>query len=312
MVASHPLELRVVLLSWLVAAICWPLAWLVPVLAQGAAVATVGGQWIGLAVPFASQPWALVNEPTVGFAATHAALWAYWLAPLLAPIPFALLLPLLVPAGRSWLGELLVFHFALASAVLALGWAAPLGVEDGPAAGLARFWEVGEHTAVGVCLFVAAVSVPFTMMRLLAHLWHVPGGPTRRRRLATAVLHVAVPLGGWCAAVILGGWRLPGLSAIMAGGLVVIALLSAFSFVSHPPPAKKREPRWVALVAAAVLALAVGGPVAWAGAPFAGMPRALLWGPPLATNNIRKEMKRLELRRLLVPTAPPARSGRGS
>jgi hypothetical protein len=311
-VTSHPLEPRVVLLSWLVATGLWPVAWLVPSLAQGVGVTSAGGQWIGLAVPFAGQSWALVNEPTVGFAATHAALWAYWLAPLLAPLVLALLLPLFVPTGRSWLGELTVLHLALASAVLDLGWAPPLGVGDGPAAGLERFWGMGEGTVVGICLLLAAVSVPFTLVRLLSHLWNVPGGPTRRRRLVAVTLHVVVPAGGWCAVTLLSGWRLPVISALAAGGLMVIVLAAAFTFVSHPPIARKRGPEWTAFALAAVVAVIAGGAVAWAGAPLAGMPRAILWGPPGATNNVRRGMERLEIMRLLAPTAPPAPSGRGS
>jgi hypothetical protein len=72
-VPAHPLSLRVVLLSWALAVVLWPVAWWGVAIAQGLGVLFAGGGWIGIAVPLGSQPWALVNEPDIAYASSRAA-----------------------------------------------------------------------------------------------------------------------------------------------------------------------------------------------------------------------------------------------
>ena len=147
----------------------------------------------------------VVNEPCVAFANTEASLFLYWLAPQVVALAVALLLPTLVPVPPSWLSEAFVFQLATASAVLGLGWAPPLGVADGPAAGLARFWDITPTVYVSVSAGAGAFLVQIAGMRMAGHLWVEPRGPTRRRRVLAALGHAVVPAAGWALAVIAQG-----------------------------------------------------------------------------------------------------------
>ena len=158
--SSSPLSGRVVLLSLGLAAVAWPLAWLLLAVAQGLGVLLAGGSFIGVSLPLGHHPWALVNQPSVAFASSRAALWGYWLAPALVALALAIALPLLAPTGRRWGGELLVNHLALAFAVLGLGWAPPLGLGDGPARGLERFFEIPPLAFLAGCALAGALSAP--------------------------------------------------------------------------------------------------------------------------------------------------------
>jgi hypothetical protein len=312
-VPAHPLSLRVVLLSWALAVVLWPVAWWGVAIAQGLGVLFAGGGWIGIAVPLGSQPWALVNEPDIAYASSRAALWGYWLAPLLAPAVLAVLVPWLAPSPtRGWGGELALFHLAFASAALGLAWAPPLGVADGPAAGLLRFWKVDPTHTVTIAALVAAVAVQGAVIRLTARWWAAPGGPRRGRRMLTIVVHGVIPALGWAAIAVLTGWPPSGRSLQLLAVPLVGALAAAFLWVPGSPLRRLGRPEWRSLLAAFGAAAVAAAAAVWAGAPAGSQVRALLWGEPMATNNIRTEMVRVRLTPPRDRAAPPAPSAPGS
>jgi len=291
----NPLSGRVILLSWAVALAAWPVAWLLIAVAQGVGVLAAGGGWIGVAVPWGAQPWGLVNEPDIAFAARDAALWSYWLPPLVLPPLLALGLPVLVSTPGSWLGEAAVAQFSLASAVLGLGWAPPLGVDDGPIAGLAQFWKVEPDTVLIAAAVAAAVAVQPALLRLVGHLWAAPGGPKRVRRILAALAHGAVPAIGWAAAVLLLGWGLPLRSTATVAMAVIAGAVGAAMWVPHAPLRPGHEISWRRLVATCLAGVVIALATAWAGAPTDGHAKALLWGTERTTSNVRPGMARVVL-----------------
>lgn len=300
---ANPLSGRVILLSWAAALVAWPFAWLLVAVAQGIGVLAAGGGWIGVALPLGAQPWGLVNEPDVAFAARTAALWAYWLPPLVVPLLVAVGLPLLVSTSGSWLGEVAIVQLSLASAVLGLGWAPPLGVDDGPIAGLARFWKAEPHVVLVAAAVAAALAIQPALLRLSGHLWAAPGGPKRVRRILVALVHAALPAVGWAAAVLLVGWALPLRSWAITAAAVLAGAVGAALWVPHAPLRPGRDISFLRIAATAVAGLVVALAAAWAGAPVAGHPRALLWGTERTTSNVRPGMVRVPLL-----GSPPAKS----
>lgn len=298
--SSSPLSGRVVLLSLALAAVTWPLAWLLLAVAQGLGVLLAGGSFIGVSLPLGQHPWALVNQPSVAFASSRAALWGYWLAPALAALALAVLLPLLVPTGRRWGGELVVTHLALALAVLGLGWAPPLGLGDGPARGLERFFDISPLAVMGGCALAGAVAAPLSILRLSGSLWHVPHSLTRARRLAVVAVHGLGPAAGWLALSFLLGWRTGSVPVITTGAVLLGAVLAAWLWVPRAAITRRDAPSSGRIVAAWLVGLVVLALALWAGTPAGRAPRALLWSKPNATNNIRVDWKVVPLRAGLV------------
>jgi hypothetical protein len=294
-------------LSWAAAAIAWPLVWLLLAASQGLGVVATGGEWIGLALPWGQQPWALVNEPNVGYAATRAAFWGYWLSPLFGAAVLALAIPMGLSASRSWLAELLVFQVGFAGACLGFGWAPPLGVSDGPASGLARFWHVESSALVAGCaLFGALVIVP-PVLRLTGHLWHMPAGPGRGRRLTTVTVHGLLPALAWTAASFLMGWGVNATSVVALDVVALGAVVGAWFGVPRAPLRPRPEVPRSTVALAWVAGLAVACALAWSGAPRGGAAKALLWGTEGMTSNVRSAAVRIHLFGASRATATPAR-----
>jgi hypothetical protein len=296
-VSSSTLTPRVVVLSWLAALIAWPLVWCAQAAAQGVGVLLAGGEWIGVAVPLGGSPWGLVNEPGVSFAISRAALFGYWLAPLLASAALALLLAPFMPGSGGWFGELFVLQAAFAGTLLGLGWAPALGVLDGPAAGLARFWGVDQPVTVVVAAAMGAVATPLQVVRLSAPLWHSAHGPLRRRRLAVVVLHLVLPALVWVSAAAATGWELRAEAFLTVACVLVAALVAASLWVPRHPRLARPLPGWTGLCLVAVLAVVVAGAGLWAGAAQGGGSKALLWGRETSTSNVRPGMSRIPLTR---------------
>jgi len=303
----NPLSPRVLVLSWGVALVAWPLAWLLLAAAQGLGTVVAGGGWIGFAVPLGLHPWGLVNEPSIAFADTRAALLLYWLAPPVAALAVAALLPTVVPVPRSWLSEVGVFQLAVACAVLGLGWAPPLGVSDGPAAGVARFWAVSPRLFLAITTVVGAGVVQLAVTRLASHLWAEPGGPRRTRRLLVAVAHTFVPAALWGLVVVGQGWAVPPIAVFTATAVLVGALLGAWLWVPRSPLHPNPLLRWGAVVGVTVVCAVVFVAASWAGAPRRGHGTAFVWGYPGETNNVRPGMAVVRLMPLPAPKRPPAR-----
>jgi len=303
----NPLSPRVLVLSWAVALIAWPLAWLLLAVAQGLGTVVAGGGWIGVSVPLGLHPWGLVNEPSIAFAGTRAALFLYWLVPPLAVLAVAVLLPTVVPVPPSWLSEVGVVQLAVACAVLGLGWAPPLGVVDGPAAGLARFWGVSAGIFLGVTTALGALVVQLAVARLASHLWVEPGGPLRMRRLRVTLAHTFVPALWWGVAVVAQGWAVPPLAVMTTAAVLLGALLGAWWWVPASPLHPRPHLLWRTVVALALLGVAVFAVATWAGAPRRGNGTAFVWGYPGETNNVRPGMAVVRLMPLHAPRKPPAR-----
>jgi hypothetical protein len=303
----NPLSPRVLVLSWGVALLVWPLAWVLLAVAQGLGTVVAGGGWIGFAVPLGLHPWGLVNEPSIAFAGTRAALFLYWLTPPLAALAVALLLPTVIPVPPSWVSEVAVFQLAFACAVLGLGWAPPLGVADGPAAGLARFWGVSVSTFLAVTTVVGALAVQLAVARLASHLWIEPRGPQRRRRLLVALAHGFVPAIWWGVAVVVQGWAVPPLAAVTTGAVLVGSLLGAWWWMPSSPLHPRPQVHRRTVAALVVLGAAAFALASWAGAPRRGHGTAFVWGFPGETNNVRPGMAVVRVMTLPAQKKPPAR-----
>ena len=302
-----PLSPRVVALSWGAALLVWPLAWLLLAVAQGAGTALAGGGWIGVSVPLGAHPWGLVNEPSVAFAISRAALFLYWLAPPLLALAVAVLAPTVLPVPPGWLAEVVVFQLAAGSALLGLGWAARLGAADGPAAGLERFWAVSPTLFESVSALLGAIAVQPAVARLASHLWGEPGGPRRGRRLLTVAVHLFPPALVWLGATVALGWAIP--PAALLGGAAVLAgaLFAGWHWMPRSPLHPRPELTVRRVVAVLGLGLLVFGAAVWAGAPRRGHGVALVWGVPGMTNNVRTGMAVVRLTPPPAPKTPPAR-----
>lgn len=299
-VPAGPLAPRVLLLSLGVALFAWPLLWLLLAAAQGVGVVIAGGGFIGVSLPLGQYPWALVNQPEVNFASTRAGLWGYWLPSALLAVALAAGLPVLAPGPRRWGGELALHHLGFGAAVLGLGWAPALGCGDGPARGLERFFAVPSLAFVAGCALAGACLGSLPAIRLAGALWHDPQPVSRPRRLAVVLFHGVLPALLWLALATALGWR-PGLLPLAA--LATVLLGPVATLLQRMPRAalQRREtpspPQVLAawLLGGAALALAL-----WAGAPEGRSPRGVLWGKPLATNNIRTDWRVVPLRGGLV------------
>lgn len=303
----NPLSLRVLLLSWAVALVAWPLAWALLAVAQGVGVLLVGGSWIGVALPLGLQPWGIVNEPTVAFAGSSAALYLYWLAPSLLALLLAAGLPALAPVPPGWLGELVVFQVSLAAATLGLGWAPPLGVVDGPAAALARFWHLQPSLFVAITAGAGVLAAQFVVVRLTAHLWSRPGGPTRSRRLLVMLAHGFAPTVAWAVAVSASGFAAAPQALLSAGWVLAGALVGAWFWAPRAPLREAPLLRPRVVVGVALLGAATGFAMLWVGAPGRGHGKALLWGREGMTSNVRAGMEVVQLMPRRARRTPLAR-----
>ena len=306
-VRLDPLSPRVVLLSWAVAMVAWPVTWTLLAAVQGVGVLLAGGGWIGVALPLGLHPLGIVNEPTVAFAGSRAALYLYWVAPALAALLLAAALPPLAAVPPGWFGELGVFQLGLAAAALGLGWAPPLSVVDGPARALARFWHVRPGVFVAITGCAGMLAAQRAVLRLTAQLWSKPGGPTRSRRLLAALAHGFAPALAWLVAVLASGFAVPpqallGLGVVMAGVLVGAWLWVPRSPLHHHPTV-----RIAAIGGVALLGVAASLGLLWAGAPGHGRGKALLWGREGMTSNLPVGADAIELMPRRARTAPPGR-----
>ena len=296
-----------VVLSWAVALVAWPLAWLLLAVAQGVGTMIAGGGWIGVAVPMGLHPWGLVNEPSIAFADTRAALVLYWLAPPLAALAVAVLLPTVVPVPHSWVSELGMVQLAAASAVLGLGWAPPLGVADGPASGVDVFWGVSPALFIALAAVLGAAVVQLAVARLCGHLWMEPGGPRRGRRVLAAGVHAFPPAVVWVLAVLVQGWAVQPLALLTAAAVLVGTLIGGWAWMPGSPLHPYPQVRWRTVALAGVAGVAVLALASWAGAPARGHGTALVWGLPGQTNNVRPGMAVVRVTPLRGLKRPPAR-----
>ncbi len=277
---------RAVVASWLFAAAAIPLALVIAALGQAVGAMLGGCRWIGISLPLDHAVWALVNQPTLDFAARPAAL-GYWVGSLVLPLLVALVGIGFVPRPSTLGAELAAVQVTWATAVVGIAWLPLLDPSDGH---LARWLELqrlpSELTSVTPAV-AAIVTVP-AVLRLLALLRGARRQSGRGLRLGAVLLHLVVP----CAAGLgVAGYLLhPAPVAALIGAAVPSVVAFAIAWYGYPSPfvrplATLRGRTYVVGAIAAVLLWAV---VWTTGRPLGnGTSAGLLWGHAEGFNNIR-------------------------
>lgn len=280
------LTVRAVVCSWLAAAGALPATILLAVLGQGVGSMMGGCRWIGLSTPVDQQVWALVNQPTLAFAARSSAI-GYWLgAPLLVLLVALLTVPF-VPRPQTMAAELLAVQLAWFAAVYGLAWIPLVDLDDGH---LARWlflrrlpsWLVFVAPAAGALASLAS------SLRLLALVAGARRAAGRVTRLGAVTLHLVLPLatGIALANLIAGKLLMVPVIASLLGPMLALAL----AWVGLPRPHVFPLAPVTAVGLGRLLAMAVvlAGLVAFAGRPLPdGRRSGLVWARPSDTNNIR-------------------------
>jgi len=295
------------LLYGLLAAVAaFPGALLLAVAGQGIGALAGGCGWIGISTAVDRQVWALVNQPTLAFATELESL-GYWSGSVVLPLLVAFAAIPLLPRARSLAAELIVVQLSWACAVIGLAWLPLLDPLDGH---LVRWLELWRLPAP--LLFLApALAIPAALpptLRLLGLLRIGRPNTGRALRLATVLLHLALPAAVWVAgsAALLGAP--PASSALAVGAVVVVALSTAW--FGYPPAFVHRlRPlglgSWLLLAALAAAAVAI---VWLAGRPMPEGRRAgLLWAQTTASNNIRPWIDAVPLSDIARQLDPPPR-----
>jgi len=282
--------------SWMAAAAALPLALLLAAAGQGLGALAGGCSWIGLSLPLDRPVWALVNQPTLNFAALAGATW-YWLGSWLLPVLTACGILGLRPRTRALLVELLCLQLAWAAVGVAGAWLPLLDLEDGH---LARWLAL--HRLPAALLWAApaaaALAAILPTIRLLALARRRRPDIGRLGRVALVCVHLGVPSGAWAGLAWLVRRELP-LPA--PGGLALpFAVAFGLAWLRYPPAHVGRLERPTILgFAALAVAIAVAAAALWyGGRPLPGGRAAgLLWGHPGDFNNIRPwvEPQMLEL-----------------
>ena len=245
-----------------------------------------GCRWIGLATPLDHQVWALVNQPTLAFAAQSRA-YGYWLGAPIALLVVALLMVPFIPRPQTMPAELLAIQVAWFAAVVGLAWIPLVDLEDGH---LARWlflhrrpdWLVFVPTAVGG---LAALVPPFRLLALLADTRRAAG---RLTRLGAVALHLVLPVAAWVGLVrlVCGRFLVEPMIALAVGPALALGLAWVGLPRPHVFPLAPVSP--AALVRLFAVAVLLCGLVGFAGRPLPdGRRSGLLWARPSDTNNIR-------------------------
>ncbi len=270
-------------LAGLLAALSTPL---VAAAGQGIGALLGGCGWIGITVPLDRQVWALVNEPTLDFAASGAA-WGYWLGSLVLPALLGLAAIPLVPRPRTVAAELLMVHLAWNLTLVGLCWIPLLEPDDGH---LVRFLQF-RHLPPELVYLPAAGAVVGCLaatLRVLALARAAGPGAGRPARLAVVLFHLAPPTILYGAVGVALGGSLP-LRALFAALVPVLAALG-LAWSGFPRPwVFSLEPPTPGTVVRCAAGILVAGALLWAaGRPVEHGGRAgLLWGAPGAHDNIR-------------------------
>ena len=283
---SDPLLPKNLLLGWLFAAVAGPLTLLLAALGQAFGAMLGGCTWIGLSLPLDRPVWALVNEPSIHFASLGAA-GGYWLGSLVVTLFLALTATTLLPRPRTVAAELGVTHLGWGAAAIGVGWLPLLDLSDGH---LAHWLDLHRLPAWWIWLpsLAAAAAAMLVALRLLALLQtarKVSGRPTR---VLVVVLHLGFPALAWVvlAGLLRGQVPVPAFIGILLPfvAAVVIAVIGypeAYVHRLEPVAAASFIRGLVALLVLWALILVAGRPLP------GGRATGLLWGRPLASNNIR-------------------------
>ncbi|PWB75518.1 MAG: hypothetical protein C3F15_06200 [Holophagae bacterium] len=298
------------LLYGLLAAVAaFPGALLLAVAGQGIGALAGGCGWIGISTAFDRQVWALVNQPTLDFATELESL-GYWSGSVVLPLLVAFAAIPLLPRARSLAAELIVVQLSWACAVIGLAWLPLLDPLDGHLSRWLELWRLPAPLLFLAPALAIPAAVPPTL-RLLGLLRIGRPNTGRALRLATVMLHLALPAAAWVAAATALLGALPPPPALAVGAAVVVALSTAWfgyppAFVHRLRPLSLAS--WLLLAALAVAAVAI---VWLAGRPLPEGRRAgLLWAQPTASNNIRPWIDAVplsDIARLVCPPSQPPR-----
>ena len=278
---------RLLVVSWLAAAVAYPLTLMTAVLGQGLGALAGSCGWIGLSLPVDRQVWALVNQPVLNFAALPIAS-GYWLGSLALPLAVGTLLLPFMPRPRSLVAELAAVHIAWAAAVLGVAWLPVLDMRDGH---FARWLTLHgmPSSVVWIMPVVGAGIALLPTIRLLELARRYRQHTGRSYRLAVVWVHLIVPLLLWAAlASTIHGSLI--VSGIVAAALVTTTSL-VFAWFRYPAPfvhpLREPSPGDVVFVAAVAAVLAA---FLWLGGrPLEGGRSAgLQWGNASALNNVRQ------------------------
>lgn len=283
---TDPLQATAVLLGWLAAALAAAATLLLAVLGQGVGAVLGGGSWIGISTAWSRTPWALVNQPTIDFAASPAAL-GYWFGSTALALAVAALGVVLLPRPRTVAAELAVLQLSWAAATVGGCWLPMLDLEDGHPARWLALHDLPPQLiwVVPGLAVVAAVPAVVHLLRLVRGARHHAG---RYARLAAVTVHLVVPAAAWIALqrVLTGGIQ----AAPTAAVALPVTLAVAVAWARYPRPhGRPLEPvaagsfvRLGAVLAALALLVAA------AGRPLPdGAVAGLLWAKPDPLNNIR-------------------------
>jgi len=293
----------------LAAAAAFPGTLLLAVAGQGIGALAGGCGWIGISTALDRQVWALVNQPILDFATELESL-GYWLGSVVLPLLVAFAAIPLLPRARSLAAELIVVQLTWACAVIGLAWLPLLDPLDGHLVRWVELWRLPAPLLFLAPALAIPAAVPPTL-RLLGLLRIGRPNTGRALRLATVMLHLALPAAAWVAAATALLGALPPPSALAAGAAVVVALSTAW--FGYPPAFVHRlRPlslgSWLLLAALAAAAVAI---VWLAGRPLPEGRRAgLLWAQPTASNNIRPWIDAVPLSDIARLVHPPSRPPR--
>ncbi len=296
-------SVEIVLLSWLAAIAAFPGGLFLAAVGQGSGALLGGCTWIGVCLPLNRPVWALVNEPSIAFASFFSA-WGYWLGSTLLPLIVAALAISLLPRKRRLGTELALVQLAWAAAAAGVAGVQLIGVSGGHV----RQWLALRHLPPALVwllpIAAAAAVVPASLRLLALDREAVPDGG-RVRRLWIVFLHLVVPSVAWLTAVSIASGGVAWQAVVALLMPIVGALVLAWAAYPSRLPYRFENPSlgtWVSLALAAALAW---GFVALAGRPLPGGDNAaLLWGRPLATNNVRVWMQPVRVP-WLKPDLPP-------
>lgn len=276
---------QVILKTWLLAASTFPAAMVFAAVGQGIGSTLGGCRWIGVTCPVDRPAWALVNEPTLSFAATDGAL-GYWLGSWVFPLVIAAGAIAFIPRTRSVAGELSVVQLAWGAVI---GGVALQPVLD-PATSHIAQWSALHDLPDQLVWFAPAVagSVAFIpALRVLALAREGRRSLRRVTRLAVVVVHLVLPAAAWGLLVLASGgpsWTIA--VAVAAPSLTALAV----AFYGLPPRLGHRlaPGTFSSSVAALLIAIVVWAFIAVAGAPTGrGLRSGVLWAEPNARNNLR-------------------------
>lgn len=287
---DHRIDLlgwRGLIFGWLCALVSLPLALVVAVVGQGLGALIGGCSWIGLAVPPDRQVWALVNQPTMGFADTSSA-HGYWLGSLLLPVAVIIFFCVLLRSYRRLSVELFTIHASWGLTLICVAWLPLIDRQDGHLNRWLHYGDFSQHFIWALPLLAVCLGL-FPGLRLLSlmRMWRRDGG--RAARIMIVILHFSPAVIIWIGLTSVLGQSVAVVPAVAVGACLLAAVILAWLRYTHAPFHPMREIGLGGVVAVLMTGIVLGLLVWGAGRPLDQQKRAgLLWANRSTTNNIRQ------------------------